>query len=151
MKIRRYKKSDAEEKAEVHSESVREIASDDYSKQEIEVWSDVEVEQEPLPEEKVRNVAIQDEIIVGFGEYNREENEVTGLYVQPDYTGRGIGEKLLEKVEKNAKEQGLEKLTCLSTVTAKDFYQKHGYKVLAEKTRQMEDQNLKVYKMEKEL
>lgn len=151
MKIRNYRASDAEKKAEVHRKSVREIASDDYSKQEIEVWSDVEVEQEPLPEEKVRYVAIQDERIVGFGEYNREENEVTGLYVHPDYTGRGIGEKLLEKVEKNAKEQGLEKLTCLSTVTAKDFYQKHGYKVVAEKTHQMEDQNLKVYKMEKEL
>ncbi|MFB6159191.1 MAG: GNAT family N-acetyltransferase, partial [Candidatus Nanohalobium sp.] len=124
MKIRRYKESDAEEKAEVHRKSVREIASDDYSKQEVEVWSDVEVEEDPLPEEKVRYVAIEDEGIVGFGEYNIEENEVTGLYVHPDYTGEGVGQQLLGKVEKDAKEHSLEKLTCLSTVTAKGFYQK---------------------------
>jgi putative acetyltransferase len=151
MKIRKYEESDAEEKAEVLRKSVKEIASEDYSKQEIEVWSDVEVEEDPLPEEKVRYVAIEDEKIVGFGEYNREENEVTGLYVHPDYTGNGIGEKLLEKVEKNAKEHGLDILTCLSTVTAKDFYQKHGYKIVEETTHQMEDQNLTVYKMEQEL
>ncbi|WP_414837146.1 GNAT family N-acetyltransferase [Candidatus Nanohalococcus occultus] len=93
----------------------------------------------------------EDGEIVGFSDYKKETNELSGLYVKPDYTGKGIGEKLLQKAEKDAKENGLERLWCKSTITAKGFYQKHGYEVLEETIHEIEGVEMKVFRMEKEL
>lgn len=54
MKIREYTFEDAEAHAEVHRESVRGIASEDYRDEIIEAWASKETEDTPLPEEKVR-------------------------------------------------------------------------------------------------
>lgn len=151
MKIRRYNFEDAEAHAEVHRQSVREIASADYSNEIIDAWASKEPEDSPLDEEKVRFVAEEDGEIVGFSDYNKETSELSGLYIKPNYTGRGIGEKLLHKAEEDAKQNGLEQLWCRSTITAKDFYQKHGYKLIEETTHEIQDLEMKVYKMEKEL
>lgn len=151
MKIRRYNFEDAEAHAEVHSQSVREIASADYSSRIIDAWASKEPEDSPLDEEKVRFVAEEDEEIVGFSDYNSETNELSGLYVKPDHTGKGIGKKLLDKAEEDARKNGLENLWCKSTITAKDFYQKHGYKIIEETTHEIDGLEMTVYKMEKEL
>ena len=55
---------------------------------------------------------------------------VDTLWVDPDYRGRRIGEKLLARLEDEAKLKGA-KLIHLDTFDfqAKDFYQKQGYEV----------------------
>ena len=151
MKIRKYRESDAEAHAEIHTESVRKIASEDYPEEVIEVWSDKEPEDSPLDEEKERFVAEDNGELVGFSDYNKETNELSGLYVKPGYSGKGIGARLLEKAEKEALKSGLEKLWCKSTITAKDFYQRNGWKLIEETKHEIEDIEMKVYKMEKEL
>ncbi|WP_414837076.1 hypothetical protein [Candidatus Nanohalococcus occultus] len=57
MKIRTYIFDDAEAHAEVHSQSVRGITSEDYPEEVIKVWASKEPEDSPLPEEKERFVA----------------------------------------------------------------------------------------------
>jgi putative acetyltransferase len=151
VKIRRYNFEDAESHAEVHRKSVRGIASADYSNEIIDAWASKEPEDSPLDEEKVRFVAEEDEEIVGFSDYNKETNELSGLYVKPGHTGKGIGKKLLDKAEEDARKNGLERLWCKSTITAKEFYQKHGYKLIEETTHEIDGLEMTVYKMEKEL
>lgn len=151
MKIRRYNFDDAEAHAEVHRKSVKEIASEDYRDEVIEVWAAKEPEDSPLDEEKVRFVAEEDGEIIGFSDYNKETNELSGLYLKPDYTGEGIGKTLLERAEKDARENGLSRLWCKSSKTAKNFYQKHGYEIIEETTHEIEGLEMKAYKMEKEL
>lgn len=151
MKIREYTFEDAEAHAEVHRQSVRGLASEDYRDEVIEAWATKEPEDSPLEEEKVRFVAEEEGEIIGFSDYNMETNELSGLYVKPDYTGRGIGEKLLERAEEDAREKDLDSLWCKSTITAKEFYQKHGYEIVEEKSHEIEGLEMKVYRMEKEL
>lgn len=151
MKIRKYRFEDAEAHAEIHKKSVRKIASKDYSDKIIEAWSDREPESSPLDEEKERFVAEKDGQIIGFSDFNKETNELSGLYVKPGYTGRKVGSKLLQKVEKLAKKKGLEKLWCKSTTTARGFYEEHGWTVLEETVHEVKDVEMKVFRMEKEL
>ena len=152
MKIRDYTFEDAEDHAKVHRESVRGIASEDYRDEVIEAWACKEPEDSPLDEEKVRFVAEMEGEVVGFSDYNKETNELSGLYLKPDFSGKGIGEKLLQKAEYDAKENGLDHLWCKATVTAKDFYLKHGYKITEETTHEIEGGiEMKTYKMEKKL
>ena len=153
MKIREYNFDDAEAHAKVHRESVRGIASKDYRDEIIEAWTAKEPEESPLDEDKVRFVAETKEgEVVGFSDYDKETNELSGLYVKPEYSGKGMGEKLSQKVEENARKYGLDHLWCKSTVTAKDFYQKHGYKITEETIHELEEGiEMKAFKMEKDL
>ncbi len=152
MKIREYTFDDAEAHAEVHRESVRGIASKDYRDEVIEAWASKEPEESPLEDEKKRFVAeTEDGEVVGFSDYNKETNELSGLYIKPDFSGQGLGEKLLQKVEANAKKNGLDHLWCKSTITAKDFYEKHGYKLQKETIHEIDGLEMIVYNMEKEL
>lgn len=153
MKIREYNFDDAEAHAEVHRQSVRGIASKYYRDEVIDAWASKEPEDSPLDEKKVRFVAETDEgEVIGFSDYNKETNELSGLYVKPSFAGRGLGEKLLQKAEEDAKENGLDHLWCKSTATAKEFYRKHGYNTTEETTHELEEGiEMKAYKMEKKL
>ena len=94
MKIREYTFDGAEAQAEVHRESVRGIASEDYREEVIETWASKEPEDSPL-EDKVRFVAETEEAeIIGFSDYDKETNELSGLYLKPGFTGKGLGEKI---------------------------------------------------------
>jgi putative acetyltransferase len=151
MKIREYRFSDAEAHAEVHRKSVLGLASEDYPKEVVEAWASREPEDSPLEDEKIRFVAEEDGEIIGFSDYDRETNELSGLYVKPDHTGEGIGKKLLKKLEEDARRNSLDKLWCKSTFTARDFYLKHGYELIEETNHEMEDVEMTVFKMEKQL
>lgn len=150
MEIRRFQEDDAEAVAAVHAQAVREIAADDYTAEEIAVWADTGPS-EFAEEDKERFVAVDDGTIVGFSDYAPEEQRITGMYVHPDWTGVGVGSALLECVEQDARERSITKLDLLSTVTAKAFYENHGYTVVEKTTREMEDEALDVYRMEKAL
>lgn len=133
MNIRRYRKSDAEGIVNIHTESVERIASKDYSEKEIDAWASKDTEDVKLKETEIRFVAEKDEELIGFSEYNMKEGEITGMYIKPEFTRQGVGKELLKQVEEHAKAEEINRLSCYSTITAKEFYERQGYVVL-EKT-----------------
>ena len=150
MRIEQFQPKHAAAVARVQRKSIRQIASDDYSQEEIATWSSQVSKDLEIPEDKHRFVALQGEAVVGFAEYT-ENNEIIAVYVHPRFTRQGFGSQLLSKIEDDAQRRGLTYLKATATITAKPFYEKHGYDVLHETTYQIEDQGLKVYKVLKEL
>ena len=75
-------------------------------------------------------VAIANGRVVGTGSLNG--NTVTSVYVHPDYQGRGIATKLMDAVENAANTQAQRTLSVQSSVTAKMFYAKRGFKLVRE-------------------
>ncbi len=57
--------------------------------------------------------------------------EIRSLAVHPDYVGRGIGRKLVEKVLSEAKELGIEKVFALTVEP--EFFEKIGFKRIDKK------------------
>jgi GNAT superfamily N-acetyltransferase len=75
-------------------------------------------------------VAIVNGRVVGTGSLNGQT--VSSVYVHPDHQGRGIATKLMDAVENVASAQSLGMLSVQSSVTAKPFYAKRGFKIVRE-------------------
>jgi N-acetylglutamate synthase-like GNAT family acetyltransferase len=75
-------------------------------------------------------VAIVNGQVVGTGSLNGQT--VSSVYVHPNYQGRGIATKLLNAVENAANAQSQGTLSVQSSVTAKPFYAKRGFKIVRE-------------------
>lgn len=151
MKIRKFRDSDAVELAELHSSTVRNVNCKDYPEKQIDVWS------KQTSAEKFRKsakeatifVALEEEKIVAFAKYKGEE--LLALYVDKNFLRKGIGGKLLAKVEKDALKNGIKKFLCNSTITAHEFYEKCGYNILKKTIFEIENEKLTVFKMKKTL
>ena len=75
-------------------------------------------------------VAIVSGRVVGTGSLNGQT--VSSVYVHPDYQGRGIATKLMDAVEDTAKAQSQATLSVQSSITARPFYAKRGFKIVRE-------------------
>jgi N-acetylglutamate synthase-like GNAT family acetyltransferase len=61
-----------------------------------------------------------------------EPGEVTRLFILPDAAGLGLGAKLLEVGIKQARIGHVGTIKIESTINTEKFYQKHGFRALAE-------------------
>lgn len=64
--------------------------------------------------------------IVGFALL--KEGEILLNYVAPEYIGKGAGAQMLSALEYWARSQGISELYCNSSITAKPFYERNGFK-----------------------
>ena len=69
--------------------------------------------------------AFENEKLVGtIGLLN---NEIVGFYISPSKRGQGIGTKLFDFIENQAKQKGYKTLLLTSTPSAVKFYQNKGF------------------------
>ncbi len=150
MYVRKFKASDAREVARMHRSTIRFVNSKDYPPKQIAVWSGRTSAKRFRDSINMffRFVAVDKSKIVGFGDF-KKDGELAGLYVHKNYQGRGVGFLLLKKIEKSARKKYIKKLFCYSTITAKDFYKKHGYRIIKKIKFPIKNQKLTVYKMSK--
>lgn len=157
--IRRFRDSDAVALVRVHRGTIRGVNSKDYSKSQIRAWANRSTAKrfKDLVRKNTRFVAIHTvrirgklkEKVVGFADYYK--NELEGMYIHKNHLGEGIGKRLLSHLEKDAYKNGIRTLRCTSTITAKAFYEKQGFKTIKKTTYTIGDQRLPVYRMMKRL
>ena len=70
-------------------------------------------------------VATIDDKVVGTA--SLDGRVVRTVFVEPSNQGKGIGRKLMEVVESEARKQGVEALVVPSSITAEAFYTKLGF------------------------
>ena len=152
MYVRKFRVSDAVKVARLHRNTIRYVNSKDYPPKQIKVWAGRTSAKRFRDSMNIfyRFVAIDNGKIVGYGDFTLK-GELAGLYIHKDYQGKGVGYLLLKKIEESARQKGLEKLFLSSTITAKNFYQKHGYKVIKKMKFPIKNQKLIVYKMVKQI
>jgi putative acetyltransferase len=63
----------------------------------------------------------------GFGRVDITDGEIDLLYVDPSYTGKGIGKALLSFMEELTARQGHKSVYLRSSLNALNFYKHNGY------------------------
>ena len=72
-------------------------------------------------------VAEIDGQIAGFASIVPKESELRAVYVDPKFGRKGVGRMLLDQVEREARDRGLQKLMMHASLSAEAFYKRYGY------------------------
>ena len=129
--IRKYQPSDCKYLADLFYNTVHTINAKDYSEEQLDAWATGQVDLIEWNESLTNHysvVAVKDDMIVGFGDIDKT-GYLDRLYVHKDYQNQGIATAICDNLE-NAFD--VDKLTTHSSITAKSFFLKKGYKLIKE-------------------
>ena len=152
MDIRRFEEGD--EFRELIKESIRDIEQTQYSSEETDhlIETIPEMTMEFAQDDRFRYfVAEEDEEIIGVAGYKIETGTVSGVFASSDRKGSGIGSKLLNTLEEDARAQGIDTMTVPASLDAVGFYRKNGYKDLKREFKDVNGEEIEMQMMEKEL
>lgn len=152
--IRRLAAQDIPEMRKLFRATVLTVNSKDYTKEEVEDWAScgdsVEHWKELLAKNNYIGALDGQGGIVGFSSMNAE-GYLHSMFVHKDWQGKGVATLLLSEVEKIARRYGVHKISVEVSVTARPFFEKHGYKVVKEQKAKANRLYLTNYVMEKTL
>jgi putative acetyltransferase len=133
MKIREFRSEDAAQTAELFRNTIRRVNSRDYSPEQVEVWAssikDMDAWRFRLEAEYSFVSETSDGTLLGFIAME-PDGHIDLLYCHTDYQRQGIGSRLLSHVEKLARTSGITKLFTEASITARPFFENHGFVVL---------------------
>lgn len=130
MKVIKAKKGDAKEISVCRQKAIKKLNSKGYSDKGLRdlldnsSFSSVVLDLEDYE----IFILVEDKNVIGTVSLGK--NQIGELYVDPDYAGRGIGEKLLRFIEKYAKSKDISNIYLFSTLPSEGFYKKNGYKAM---------------------
>ena len=130
MIIRKYQPSDCKELADLFYNTVHTVNAKDYTKEQLNVWATGQVDLEQWNkslQEHFSVVAVDDEIIVGFGDIDKT-GYLDHLFVHTSYQRKGIASAICNQLEQAV--QG--DIATHASITAKPFFEKRGYKIVKE-------------------
>lgn len=129
LQIRLAKSFDIERIIELQSNSIRSLSTD-YEPSEIESLV-ISQARARLTYDEIVVLAFDKDELVGFACLVVNYSLISGLYVHPNFIRQGIGTHLLDFINNTALEKGCELIDVYSSVTAVNFYQARGFKVIS--------------------
>lgn len=129
MKIRRFRNGDEVALFNVFLSSVRDLASRDYTPEQIEAWAAEDRDRQQWASH-MRSlqpfiVEIADEI-AGYADVQLN-GDIDHFFVSGHYAKQGVGTALMLAIEDEAKHRGLNTLSANVSKTAEPFFIRHGF------------------------
>jgi putative acetyltransferase len=151
--IRKYKPSDLREMLKLFYDTVHTINAADYTQSQLEVWAPRQPDTERCAtalEENCTYVALFEGHIVGFGDIT-PGGYLDRLYVHKDFQRQGIATALLHKLVEEAIARGIAELSTEASITARPFFEAHGYEYVKEQNKIKSGVAFKNYIMRKRI
>ncbi|WP_019179531.1 GNAT family N-acetyltransferase [Microbacterium yannicii] len=133
--IRNYRTEDAPATLAIFLAAITETAAADYSPEQVRAWA--RPDRRNLTEwdlaRKARNtyVALIVDEVVGFSDVSAT-GYIDMMFVSPAQARRGVARTLLMELERRARDTGVTRLTADVSVTARPFFERFGFHVVAE-------------------
>lgn len=137
----------------LYRDTILTVCRKDYTEEQVKVWSSSVNKEERWLGVVMNQLVLLAEIdgaLVGFGTL-RDHNYIDFFYVHQDFQGMGIARELLSRLLEKANSHGEKLITSDISITARPFFEKSGFKVVAEQENVRQDVILINYKMMKHL
>lgn len=152
--IRPYCLADAADTMAIFLAAVTETAAANYSPEQIQAWARPEARELPIwhAAMQARNsyVATVAGVPAGFSDVDHR-GYIDMMFVAPRFLRLGVARSLLAHVEAHARAERLTELTSNVSITARPFFERHGFVVEAERYPVMAGVQLTNYAMKKNL
>jgi N-acetylglutamate synthase-like GNAT family acetyltransferase len=128
MKIRKFKESDAKAVCKIIRTAIKTCYSSYYSKEIITIMCKHMNPKNFKIRAKERKYFVAEEKgkVIGIGGF--KDNEIKTFYIDIKSHKKGIGKKLIEKLEQEALKNNYKTLKVTSSLFAEGFYKKCGFK-----------------------
>jgi putative acetyltransferase len=153
-RIRDFRPEDSATLGRLFYDTVRAINSGDYTAEEIAAW----VPAIPAPDwaarrARTRIVLVAEDAtgLLGFAELRASASHLDCLYTRHDTQGRGVATALLRAIEVRACALGLSRLHTEASITARPFFERRGFRLLARQQVERNGIMLVNFRMEKTL
>lgn len=151
FELRDYRPNDLDALIEVFIRAIRDTACRDYTPEQVDAWAQPDRELWlQRRSSKPTWVAVMDEKVVGFTDLE-PDGHIDMMYVHPCVAGNGVARALLERVEEQAKQDGIGRLYAEVSLTARPFFEKNGFTVIEPERVFRNGQHFDRFKMEKTL
>jgi len=138
---------------EIFRSAVHAINNGDYTKEQVEAWAPL-IPNVNRWEKRMRNntvlLAKEGENIIGFAEY-KKPGIIDMLYIHSDYLNRGAASALLSKIDSIARSEERKTLSGFISITARTYFEKHGFEVSWDNKVEKDGQMLRNFLMIKQL
>jgi len=134
LHIQRYHASQIEEIITLFYNTVHYINAAHYSAKQLQAWAPPEERSNKADswqlslQQNITYIAMQDGIIVGFSDMS-DDGHLDRLYVHKDYQRQGIATALLTQIQSDAEQLQLDSIYTEASITAKPFFEHHGFQV----------------------
>ena len=151
IEIRSYNDSDLDCIIEIFLDAVRNIASKDYTQEQIDAWA--QVNRENWIKRRLNRqtwIAEVDGLAAGWTDLE-PNGHLDMLFVHSAFRGIGVATALLNTVETAARKFELKRIFVEASLTARPVFERHGYKVILEQSVFVRGAYLTNFQMEKSL
>lgn len=139
---------------ELFRSTVLTVNTKDYTKEEVEDWAScgdsIEHWKELLAKNDYIGALDGQGNIIGFSSMD-SDGHLHSMFVHENWQGCGVATRLLSEVEKMAQKYGVGKIHTEVSITARSFFEEHGYRTMKEQKQKANQLFLTNYKMEKVL
>ncbi|HGY1166332.1 TPA: GNAT family N-acetyltransferase [Citrobacter braakii] len=135
MEIRRFKNGDEAALFRVFLSSVHNIASRDYTPEQIDAWAPADIDQELWASHMrtLRPFVVEiDGEIAGYADV-QPNGYIDHFFVSGTCPGQGVGTLLMNRIHQEARLLGLNELTSHLSKTAESFFLRHGFYLVKRK------------------
>lgn len=152
MFLRTYRHEDKRSLQQLFFETVHAVNARDYTPQQLDVWAPAEPDREAWArlDRQASFVVEFQKILVGFISLS-DSGEIDFLFVHKDFQGKGIASALYKQVERLARKKGMSLIRTEASISARGFFEKNGFAVVAENRKILRGMEFLNYKMEKPL
>ena len=148
MELRIYRSGDLLSITRLFYDTVHTVNAADYTPRQLDAWADGHPDLEAWDRSFRAHhtlVAVEGGILVGFGDM-APDGYLDRLYVHHTFQRRGIASQLCRALEAAV---GAPVLTVHASITARPFFERQGYRTLAEQQVECHGVPLTNYRMEK--
>ena len=154
MQVREATRADAFQIVRLFHDTIHTVNRRDYTPEEINAWSPAVPDADAWAERKFPTrttfVADNDGTIAGFGELEGS-GHIDCFYCHHQYQRRGVGSAIFRRIEDKARTLGLARLFTEASITARPFFESHGFAVVKRQTVVRRGVELTNFVMEKTL